>query len=172
MAVKWQWNRVPEDLGSEETYRICADWVKDARYVDDWGCGKMRLKHFLPKTCEYTGIDYTPIRKDWTQIVGPVDLADWNHPSYAVEGIVIRHVLEHNHDWEKILRNAIKSFTWRMALCLFIPPSNGRTRNTRDDDFVPYLAINREKLMNILQPYLKRTEFVHNERVYLLEKKK
>ena len=36
-------------------------------------------------------------------------------------GILVRHVLEHNYNWEQVLKNAIASFGKKMCLCLFTP---------------------------------------------------
>jgi hypothetical protein len=38
-----------------------------------------------------------------------------------VPGVFIRHVLEHNDAWARILDNAVASFTERMVLILFTP---------------------------------------------------
>jgi len=38
-----------------------------------------------------------------------------------VPGVFMRHVLEHNDEWARILDNAVASFTERMALILFTP---------------------------------------------------
>lgn len=35
--------------------------------------------------------------------------------------ILMRHILEHNYEWEKILKNAILSFSRRMCLVIFTP---------------------------------------------------
>ena len=39
----------------------------------------------------------------------------------TVPGIFMRHILEHNYEWARILDNALVSFTKRMALILFTP---------------------------------------------------
>jgi hypothetical protein len=39
----------------------------------------------------------------------------------TVPGIFMRHILEHNRMWDRILDNALASFTERMALILFTP---------------------------------------------------
>jgi hypothetical protein len=36
-------------------------------------------------------------------------------------GIMMRHILEHNYDWEKILISAIRSFQEKFCLVLFTP---------------------------------------------------
>jgi hypothetical protein len=38
-----------------------------------------------------------------------------------VPGVFLRHVLEHNEAWARILDNAVASFTDRMVLILFTP---------------------------------------------------
>jgi hypothetical protein len=34
---------------------------------------------------------------------------------------MLRHVLEHNDNWEKVLQNALESFGKKLFLCLFTP---------------------------------------------------
>src|SRR5438874_1520941 len=45
-----------------------------------------------------------------------VDLCEY---SSNVEGIVMRNVLEHNEDWQRILDRALRSFTRKFCLILF-----------------------------------------------------
>jgi hypothetical protein len=47
-----------------------------------------------------------------------VDLVQYRS---SVPGIFMRHILEHNYEWARVLDNALASFTQRMALILFTP---------------------------------------------------
>src|SRR5262249_37489055 len=51
-------------------------------------------------------------------------VADLTRYTSRVEGVLLRHVLEHNHAWKDILDNALRSFTRRMVLVLFTPFSD------------------------------------------------
>jgi len=81
--------------------------------IEDWGCGP----GFFAALCragQCVGIDGS--RTPAASIV-----ADLAHYRSSVDGIFIRHVLEHNYCWREILRNALGSFRRRMVLVLFTP---------------------------------------------------
>lgn len=113
-----KWDAVYQDLseervwGDETTYRLAAEYLADVDVVEDWGCGSGGFRHFC-KT-KYIGIDgsATPFADKI------VDLASYTS---SADGILLRHVLEHNLDWEKILDNAVKSFRKKLCIILFTP---------------------------------------------------
>jgi glycosyltransferase involved in cell wall biosynthesis len=84
--------------GIEETYKKAAQFLDDGP-VEDWGCGKAYSKRFFSHS--YKGVDGTPDGCD-----AVVDLARYTSNTH---GILLRHVLEHNFDWEQILKNALAS---------------------------------------------------------------
>lgn len=96
------------------TYQLGADWLLGLS-VEDRGCGYGWFKK-LHKG-DYQGVDGTAIFG-----AKEADLRTYRNP---VEGIYMRHVLEHNYQWEPILTNALQDFTKRMALVLFTPMSSG-----------------------------------------------
>ena len=97
--------------GDTVSYFLAEDWLRGMP-VQDWGCGFAWFKkvHYGG----YIGIDGTP--SQWCDIVK--DLTEYKSSS---PGILLRHVLEHNHDWEKVLDNAVASFTKRLCIVLFTP---------------------------------------------------
>lgn len=99
------------DYGGEAAYAHAAVWL-DGLAVEDWGCGSggYRRVHNGP----YIGVDGT--RSPWCDV--HVDLCDYRSET---PGLMMRGVLEHNHEWQKILDNAIASFTKRMCLVVFTP---------------------------------------------------
>lgn len=105
----------PEPYGDTITYRLGARWLSSCEVVEDWGCGAGWFKQFC-KTI-YIGIDgsNTPFANK------KVDLVTYHS---RVDGIFMRHVLEHNHEWQSILENALRSFEKRMCLILFTPLSD------------------------------------------------
>ena len=107
--------RPPRSYGPADTYRIAADWLEGLA-VADWGCGygAFRAHH----RGAYLGVDGTAGAADVV-----ADLRSYRTPS---EGVLLRHVLEHNPDWRPILDGAIASFTRRMVLVVFTPDSPGR----------------------------------------------
>lgn len=120
MLGKWDnWYKglTKKDLGAflygdTETYKLAAEFLSDMKVVEDWGCGVGGFKRFYKG--KYTGVDGS--KTPFTNKV--VDLREYKS---KVDGIMMRHVLEHNYDWEKVLDNAIGSFRKKMCLILFTP---------------------------------------------------
>ncbi len=94
------------------TYLMAAAFMVDVEEVEDWGCGAGGFKRFFRG--RYIGVDgsATPYA-DKT--------ADLCNYTSSVDGIVIRHVLEHNYNWISILKNAVLSFHQKLCLVLFTP---------------------------------------------------
>ena len=83
--------------------------------VEDWGCGLGWFRRYISPPREYLGIDGSA--SPFADIVH--DLRTYR--SGKPHGILMRHVLEHNHHWKPILDNAIASFTKGLCLILFTP---------------------------------------------------
>ena len=108
--------------GPSDTYKLAAEWLKGLA-IEDWGCGYAQFKTFHEGP--YTGIDGTDGSCDWVADLRlPLD-AQIPHRK-EVEGILIRHILEHNPDWRLILKNAVASFKTRMVLVVFTPDAGGQ----------------------------------------------
>lgn len=113
-----KWDPIYRDLtkehpwGDETTYRLAAEFLEDVDVVEDWGCGGGGFRRF----CEtkYIGIDGS----DTPFADKVVDLCNYTS---SVDGILLRHVLEHNVEWEKILKNAVNSFKKKLCIILFTP---------------------------------------------------
>jgi hypothetical protein len=116
---KWYWKSKIRSLfpfagrserlyGDSTTYHLAADFLIDVAEVEDWGCGYGGFRKFC-KT-KYIGIDGSSYSPAASKIV---DLADYRSEA---EGILVRHVLEHNYEWESILQNAVSSFRKKMCL--------------------------------------------------------
>lgn len=101
--------------GPSDTYRMAAEWLLGLA-IEDWGCGYAQFQGF--HSGRYRGIDGTA---GWADTVA--DLRDDDLGGPRPEGILIRHVLEHNPDWRLILKNAAARFTKRMVLVVFTPDS-------------------------------------------------
>jgi hypothetical protein len=104
----------PTAYGDDTTYRIGMDWLSGCATVQDWGCGTGYARKF--RTGHYQGIDGSP-----SQFAAVVTDLRTYRPDPAPDGIFMRHVLEHNHDWPLILARAVQFFRQRMALILFTP---------------------------------------------------
>lgn len=101
--------------GDTVTYQMAAAFMADVDEVEDWGCGAGGFKRFYRG--RYTGVDgsHTPFADRI------VDLCTYTS---STEGIVMRHVLEHNEDWRQVLDSAVRSFTRKFFLVLFTPFSD------------------------------------------------
>lgn len=93
------------------TYRIASRWMTGLP-VQDWGCGYGWFKtlHDAP----VHNIDGTDSK--WCDEVA--DLAEYRS---TTPGLLLRHVLEHEVRWERVLDNAVTSFEQRMVVVLFTP---------------------------------------------------
>jgi hypothetical protein len=112
MNWPWDYRHVGSfPYGDEYAYATGMPLLDDCETVEDWGCGTAWAKRY--RTGAYVGIDMAP---KFADIV--VNLSDYTSD---VDGIFMRSVLEHNLEWEPILRNAVASFRKRLVLILFTP---------------------------------------------------
>jgi hypothetical protein len=110
----YQSAQAPRAYGDTLTYEKAAAFLGGLESVEDWGCGLAWFRRYLPQTVRYRGIDGS--RSRFADHV-----ADLRHYTSQAEGILLRHVLEHNEEWETILANALRSFTKRLVIVLFTP---------------------------------------------------
>jgi hypothetical protein len=103
----------PWPYGDPTSYEIGAAWLAGCALTEDWGCGAGWLRTLLPPD-RYRGLDGTA--SPFCDEV--VDLVAYHS---RVPGVFMRHVLEHNDAWARVLDNALASFTERMVLILFTP---------------------------------------------------
>lgn len=162
----------PEAYGDTATYALGADFLKDCKEIEDWGCGKGWFRAFVPESIKYTGVDGSE-----NKFVDKV--VDLEKYTSKVEGIYMRHVLEHNYEWKKVLQNAVDSFTKKMVLVVFTPFSEGKTEQI---DFihsvgVPDMSFSQEELEEVLGDNKFTIETIESggtayrvEHLYLIEK--
>ena len=154
---KWQslyQDSTPFPFGSDSTYRIGAEFLAGCRTIDDWGCGTQWFRGVMqglnPET-RITGLDGSAGYCD--QIV---DLREYV-PAELPDGLILRHVLEHNFDWRIILNRALKSFTHRMILILCTPTVEQETllyeHSFPEGVSCPYLSLPQSELEQILASY-------------------
>lgn len=103
----------PQPYGDTVTYQIGADWLAGCSLVEDWGCGKGWMRRLIPDD-RYRGVDGS--RTPFADVIA--DLAVYRSD---VAGVFIRHVLEHNYGWKKVLDGALMSARERLCLVLFTP---------------------------------------------------
>src|SRR5208282_3508212 len=130
-------------------YELAAKFLDDGGPVEDWGCGGSYAKKFFVKS-PYTGIDGTG---DFADVV-----ADLRFFTSHTHGILIRGVLEHNFDWQIILKNAIASCE-KLCLSIFTPWSDGETKQIfwTESCRVPDLSFKKSDITSKLPPYTEET---------------
>jgi hypothetical protein len=123
----------PWPYGDTTSYEIGAAWLAACAMIEDWGCGAGWLRTLIPPD-RYRGLDGTASPR----CDAVVDLVAYRS---RVPGIFMRHVLEHNDAWARVLDNAVASFTERMVLILFTPERDmTETIAFRPDIGVPDIA--------------------------------
>ena len=88
--------------------------IDEIKSIQDWGCGNCKLKNYIPKNKNYFGIDGS-ITGYQNHIS---DLVDYK---CSCDAIFMKHVLEHNILWKKILLNFLDSFEKRAILIIYTP---------------------------------------------------
>jgi GT2 family glycosyltransferase len=137
----------PVPSGDDTTYRKAMEFLHGCATVEDWGCGTTYAKAFM-KGGKYVGIDGSPSK--FCDFVTDLRL----YKSMA-DGILIRHVLEHNPDWRTILANAIASFQKKLVLIIFTPFGETTKRIATNWSNIPDLSFRKEDLTDLLKglPY-------------------
>jgi hypothetical protein len=126
--------------GDTVTYLMAAAFFADVSEVEDWGCGAGGFKRFYRG--KYIGVDgsKTPFADKI------VDLCKYES---SVDGVLLRHVLEHNYGWEHVLDGALASFKRKLCLVLFTPFSETTkeiAHNRAHGIDVPDLSFSREDI--------------------------
>jgi hypothetical protein len=117
----WDRESVPAAYG-KETYEKPLKWLLETcDSIEDWGCGYGYARRFVPQS-QYFGVDGSPEAQPYADLI--CDLQD---RVTEVDGLFIRHILEHNLEWRGIMENAMKSFQKRFVLILFTPFSDMTT---------------------------------------------
>ncbi len=147
MSMKYKWNyKDMSDVcyGEEIVYQKAADFLGDT--VEDWGCGTGWARRYFTN---YKGIDGS-----LGFVTETIDLVDYTSD---VENILIRQVIEHNHDWKKILENAYKSFSKKLCLTIHTPLADETKVITRNESDIPDISFKLQDLKDCF-PNCKITE--------------
>jgi hypothetical protein len=134
--------------GDTVTYSLGAEFLKDCEVLEDWGVGAGGFKRFRPDAIGVDGSNTPFADKKY------IDLVEYET---TCDGIYMRHVLEHNEEWEKILTNAVNSATKKICIVLFTELSKkgtkelARENNVSSGIDVPDLALDRNVFMDILK---------------------
>jgi hypothetical protein len=172
---KWealfQANRDPFPFGDTLTYEKAAAFLDGLTSVEDWGAGQGWFRRYLKPMVRYKSIDGSRS----AQLDQLADLATYTS---QVEGIMLRHVLEHNDGWAAILSNALCSFTKRLVIILFTPFAERTVRMAYNHTIgVPDIAFAKEDLVRAfdglpwqLEENVKTKTQYGVEQVFYLEK--
>ncbi|OHA87802.1 MAG: hypothetical protein A3A96_00550 [Candidatus Zambryskibacteria bacterium RIFCSPLOWO2_01_FULL_39_39] len=146
MLGKWDgWYKDAKTMGAFRygdtiTYKLASDFLADTKEVEDWGCGTGGFKRFYKG--KYVGIDGSKN----TFVDKVADLSSYRSD---VESIMMRHVLEHNYDWQNVLARAVSSFRRKFCLIIFTPFQDETSEIAHNKKYgvdVPDLAFRKEDI--------------------------
>jgi hypothetical protein len=113
-------NDTAQSIYGTETYEKGFNWLYETcQDIEDWGCGMAWGKRYVPEGKGYKGIDGSPSAVRFADVIG-----DLRFYTSDVDGIFMRHILEHNPNWDMILGNMMGSFRKRLVLIFFTPFSS------------------------------------------------
>jgi hypothetical protein len=160
---KWDYRNVVQfPYGDDTTYQKGIAFLDGYGTIEDWGCGTAYAKNFV-KGSKYIGIDGS--HSNYADKV--VNLVEYTSET---DCIFMRHVLEHNYNWRKILANAVNSFTKRMVLIIFTP----FTEETRQIAFnqhprMPDISFRKEELIEFFKQFNYHEESLETDTQYKTE---
>lgn len=163
MLGLWDYSRIkgPTPYGDATTYQKGMEFLDDCELVEDWGCGTAFAKMFR-KRGSYIGVDGS--KSPFTDKI--VDLREYRSQP---DGIFMRHVLEHNHDWRRILENAAASFQRKLVLIIFTPFGPETRQIATNWSQIPDLSFRKEDLTVHFQAHAWREESFSTETQYRAE---
>lgn len=146
-AWPWNYTELPRfPYGEETSYRRAMHFLdRPDALIEDWGCGAAWAKQFVVQG-RYRGVDGGVGHADVI-----ADLATYR--SADADGILLRHVLEHNAGWRGILANALASTRARLAIVLFTPLTDGPDEVLMTHGSIPDLRLSRPALDAALAPF-------------------
>lgn len=152
----------PFPYGDETTYRKAIDFLDDGcEIIHDWGCGAA-FAGTLVKKAQYVGIDGS-----WSRMAHVIaDLREFRNPS---DGILMRHILEHNYEWKKVLENALASFQKKFVLIMFTPFVPETKQIAMNGIGVPDLSFRKEDLTDLFKHLPFREESLQTKTQYGVE---
>jgi hypothetical protein len=158
---KWDYQGLEQfPYDDETTYKKGMAFIDGHGIIEDWGCGTAYAKRFVTKSI-YIGIDGS--KSTFTDRV-----ADLREYTSNTDCIFMRHVLEHNYDWKKVLANAVSSFKKRMVLIIFTPFTN-RTQQIASWSSIPDIAFRKHDLTRFFSQFEYTEESLNTDTQYRTE---
>lgn len=143
---KWNYGATPQfPYGDETSYKKAMEFLDGPYTIEDWGCGTAWARRFVHRG-RYVGIDGS-----WSLHCDQV--ADLRTYRSSADAILMRHILEHNFGWKKILENALASFRRRFALVVFTPFGEETRQIATTWETVPDISFRKADLLELLQPF-------------------
>lgn len=151
--------------GDNISYEIGASWLKSCKNVEDWGCGGGWFSEVCPTNV---------IGVDGSNSIFADRVCDLTQYTSNVEGIFMRHVLEHNIEWYKILKNLMSSFTERAFISVFTPFTFGDSsillkENEGSFKGIPDLALPMDLFMSQISNYIVEYNMITSKSIYGVE---
>jgi hypothetical protein len=161
MTGKWDYRHgLQIAYGDETSYAKGMAYLDGHGAIEDWGCGTAFAKRFATRS-SYIGIDGS--RSAFRD-----KAADLRTYTSKADCIFMRHVLEHNYEWRRILTNAVASFKRRMVLVIFTPFAD-ETRPIAIWSGIPDIAFRKEDLTEIFGHLVYSEESLQTETQYKTE---
>lgn len=136
------------NYGDTETYKKGAEFLSECKEVEDWGVGAGGFLRFRPDAIGVDGSSTKFAQKPNT------DLKTYKS---NCECINMRHVLEHNYNWEQILTNLMSSAKRKICLVTFVPFDENETvelaHNFKHGVDVPDLSLSRKRFNEIISSF-------------------
>lgn len=165
-------------FGDEMTYHRAAQFLADCEQIEDWGCGFGWFSKIMSGLSDAHVQNLDGTKTDYADRV--VDLYFYRS---RAEGILLRHVLEHNNDWRQVLENALYSFQRKLVIVTYTPFTE-ETQNRGDHQFedgttVPVISFRLEDLqecfakhpeISVSEERLETMTEFRDERIFYLEK--
>lgn len=170
MKGRWNYQGLGQVCyGVTASYPAAAQWLDQPGWtVEDWGCGCAFARRFFA-LAQYVGIDGS--QNEFADVCGE----DLIERKSSPDGILMRHVLEHNERWPELLDNALRSFQKRLVIVFFIPfgPETKVINRSTDPKYlgVPDIQFKREDIMDRLQGVFHHSETVDSDLMVCCEKK-
>jgi hypothetical protein len=161
LVGRWQYGNVaPFAYGDEVTYRKGMAFLDGHGTIEDWGCGTGYARRFVTRS-PYRAVDGSPS-------LGVDHVTDLRTYRSDADCIFMRHVLEHNADWRRILENALASFRRRMVLVVFTPFAE-ETTEIASWQGIPDLSLRKADLLEAFAGLEVQEEIVESNTEYLRE---
>lgn len=149
----WDYSQMsqPKAFGDDQTYAKGLGWLDGCGpLVEDWGSGLSFGRQYITRS-RYVGIDGST-KNPFADVH-----ADLRTYTSQADGIFIRHVLEHNTEWRRILQNAVDSFRSRLVL-VFFTPFGGVTMPQNPSHLTLDISFRKEDITDYLEAFQVKEE--------------